>query len=342
MSTGIVFDPRYLDHHMGMGHPENPKRLEAIARALAREEGLSLIPIPARQASAADIELIHAHEYVGLVAGTSGRDFVVLDPDTSATAKTYQTACLAAGGVLAAADAVMQGEVRNAFAFVRPPGHHAEVNRAMGFCIFNNIAIAAEHLLRRRGLERILIVDWDVHHGNGTQNAFSSRRDVLFFSTHQSPFYPGSGRPGECGYGPGEGFTVNVPLRPGRGDADFLHIYRQILRPIAASFRPDFILVSAGFDIARGDLLGGMFVSPEGFAALTAELAAMAESLCRGRLLFVLEGGYNEDALASGAISVLGQLCGRDLAPAFIGKPSDETLEDLSPVIDMQKKYWPI
>jgi acetoin utilization deacetylase AcuC-like enzyme len=225
-------------------------------------------------------------------------------------------------------------------ALVRPPGHHAELNRAMGFCFFNNAALAAEHLIRRRGLKRVLVADWDLHHGNGTQNAFYSRRDVLYFSTHQSPLFPGTGSPGERGHGEGVGFTVNVPLRRGKTDADYLAVYRNLLGPIAAEFEPEFIIVSAGFDIFVGDPLGGMLVTGEGFAALGAEFVRLAAALCGGKLLFVLEGGYNLEGLAEGVRRVLGQMTGTDPLPGLEPVLSKEATEDVAGIVRVQRPCW--
>jgi acetoin utilization deacetylase AcuC-like enzyme len=340
--TGIVRDDRYLAHHMGPGHPESPRRLEAIHAMLDRNAGLSLTRIEPRPATRAEIEAVHAPEYFGYLAATAGREFASLDGDTAATARTFETALLAAGGVIEAAEAVRRGDVRNAFALVRPPGHHAESNRAMGFCFFNNVAVAAEHLIRAGGLRRILIADWDLHHGNGTQHSFYSRRDVLFFSTHQSPLYPGTGSWDEIGHAQGEGFTVNVPLRPGKTDGDYRFIYRHLLGPIAEAYEPEFILVSAGFDIGQGDPLGSMRVSADGFAALTVELKTLADSLCGGRLLLVLEGGYDAAALAEGVHSSLLHLSGRTASPDIAAEPSIETQKEIMPVIDIQRRFWPL
>jgi len=341
MTTGIVKDRRYFDHNMGAGHVESPDRLRAIYALI--EEGLSfpVESVEPRPASKKEIECVHAPEYVDFISRTAGRPYVRLDPDTSTTAESYETALLAAGGALEAADKIMDGKIRNGFALVRPPGHHAEYNQAKGFCLFNNIAIAAEHLLRNRGLAKVLIADWDLHHGNGTQNAFYLRNDVLFFSTHQFPHYPGSGHWDEVGAEAGEGFTVNVPLAAGKGDGDYLFIYRNVLGPIAAAYRPDFILVSAGFDIYGGDPLGGMEITKEGFGALAAELKAMADKLCRGRILFVLEGGYSLTGLAEGVESVLSQLSGKGKPPAVKADISAGARKEIAPVFDIHRKYWP-
>lgn len=342
MTTGIVTDRRYLDHNMGAGHIESPDRIEAIYDMI--EKGLPFSPelIEPRRASREEIEYVHAHEYVGFISLTAGRSYTLLDPDTSTTAKSYETALLAAGGGLKAAEMIMDGKIKNGFALVRPPGHHAEHNRAMGFCIFNNVAIAAEHLLRDHGLKRILIADWDLHHGNGTQNSFYLRDDVLYFSTHQFPYYPGSGYWDEVGAKAGKGFTVNVPLTAGKTDQDYLFIYRNVLGPIAKAYKPEFILVSAGFDIYGGDPLGGMEVTAEGFGALAAELTAMAKEHCQGRILFLLEGGYSLEGLAEGVKQVLVQISGTGKPSALKADISITTQKEITPVFDIHRKYWPL
>ena len=222
-------------------------------------------------------------------------------PDAPASRGSYEVALLAAGGVQAAVDAVMRGTVSNAFCAIRPPGHHALKNKAMGFCLFNNIAIAARYIQKHYQLSRVLIVDWDVHHGNGTQAMFYDDPTVLYFSVHQSPFYPGTGGAEETGEGKGLGFTRNIPMAAGSGDDEYRRAFSQELRPLAASFKPDFVLVSAGFDAAKDDLLGGMKVTPAGYAELTRIVRDIADQSCRGRLVTVLEGGYNLESLAASA-----------------------------------------
>ena len=342
LSTGVVRDRRYLDHTMGSGHVESPLRLEAIYRMLAEERPDNLQEILPRPATQEELELIHTAAYVRAIRETAGRPMVVLDPDTSASALTWETARLAVGGTIEAAEAVRRGAVRNAMALVRPPGHHAQAGRAMGFCIFNNVAVAAAHLVRNSGLSRVLIADWDLHQGNGTQQAFYDRRDILYFSTHQYPYYPGTGFWNETGQGEGQGFTVNIPLSPGKTDRDYLFIYRNILGPLAAEFRPEFILVSAGFDIFSGDPLGGMEVSPEGFAALAAELLSMAAHHCQGRILFALEGGYHLVGLREGVKQVLRQMNGTGEPPSIPAEASASTLKELGPALQHLRKFWKI
>ncbi len=264
---------------MGAYHPENPGRLEVLYRMLQEEISFPYLAIEPRRATEKEIELVHTPAYFGLIKETAGKERVYLDPDTSTSPLSFETALLATGGLLKAIDLILKGKIQNAFALVRPPGHHAEPSRAMGFCIFNNVAVAAEYLIKKRGFHRILIVDWDVHHGNGTQNAFYSRRDVLYFSTHQVPLYPGSGYWAETGAGDGEGYTINVPLYAGKTDEDYLFIFQKILAPLASQYRPEFILVSAGFDISQGDTLGGMRISGDGFAAMTSELLKLGRRI---------------------------------------------------------------
>ncbi len=342
MRTGILKDGRFANHHMEPGHVESPERIIALNRMV--EEGIRFpfLTLRPRAASEKEIALIHDPSYVRLVKSTAGRERVVLDPDTSTSELTWETALLAAGGCLQAADLILEGKVRNALALVRPPGHHAEINAARGFCIFNNIAIAGEHLIRERGLKRVLIADFDLHHGNGTQHAFYDRADVLFFSTHQYPFYPGSGHWSEVGEGSGEGFTFNVPLEPGKTDGDFAFIFERLLAPAAREFKPDFMLVSAGFDIYGGDPLGGMDVTASGFGAVAAILTDLADELCDGRLLFVLEGGYNLLGLKEGVKAVIEQIAQAARRPAVAAEASPQARSELSPVFKQMSRYWPL
>jgi acetoin utilization deacetylase AcuC-like enzyme len=340
MKPGIVFDRRYADHMMGPYHPESPERVLVLNRMLEEEAAGTFVPIEPRPATESELEWVHEKAYVEFIKSTAGRDGVFLDGDTSAGAKTYETALLAAGGVMRALDEVLAGRVSNALALVRPPGHHAEANRAMGFCFFNNVAVGAEHLIHRHGLRRILIVDWDLHHGNGTQHAFYSRSDVLYFSTHQVPLYPGTGATRETGDGPGRGFNLNVPLAAGKGDDDFLYIFRHILGPVAAEYHPEFILVSAGFDIARTDPLGGMLVSREGFGRLADALLAMAAQSCPGRVAVVLEGGYDLAALKDGVQEVLARLSLPSPAPLSEPELSAVTRRQIEPCVQTFREFW--
>jgi len=286
---------------MGAGHPESPNRLRAIMQRL-EQSGLAaeLTRLASRTAEDEWITLVHRPEYVGHLnreAPTSGR--VSLDADTSMSPGSLLAAYLAAGGALSGVDAIMADQVQHVFCAVRPPGHHAEAGRAMGFCLFNNVAIAARYAQKRYGVQRVLIVDWDVHHGNGTQHSFEADPSVLFFSTHQYPHYPGTGRATECGTGAGEGFTINVPMEAGEGDDDYRAVFQKVLVPAADAFKPELVIISAGFDAHRDDPLASMGLTEEGYADLTSIVAGIATRHCRGRLLSSLEGGYNLTALAA-------------------------------------------
>jgi acetoin utilization deacetylase AcuC-like enzyme len=340
MTLGIVKDERFADHAMGPFHVESPSRITAVNKIIEKELDVPFLLIPPRPALEDELAWIHTRSHIAFLKETADKPPRMIDPDTSTSPKTYATALLAAGGGMEAVDAVMQGRVRNAFALIRPPGHHAEPGKAMGFCFFNNTAIAAERLVHVHGLRRILVVDWDLHHGNGIQNAFSARNDVLYFSIHQAPLFPGTGLAGETGTGPGEGFTINVPLRPGKGDGDYLHIIRTILAPVASRFRPEFILVSAGYDVAAGDPLGGMRVTRPGFGRLTAELMTLAEASAQNRMVFFLEGGYDKGALGEGLLETLRTLAGK--SPSEIADPSlsPGLGEDLAPVLASIGKRW--
>jgi acetoin utilization deacetylase AcuC-like enzyme len=298
--TGFVYHPAYLEHDMGAGHPESPDRLRAILRQLKYSgTAARLTNIEPRKAEDEWITQVHTPHYVAVLnrcAPTSGR--ISLDPDTAMSPGSLTATYLAAGGALAAVDAIMSKHVDHVFCAVRPPGHHAEAGRAMGFCLFNNVAIAARYIQKRYGLERVLIVDWDVHHGNGTQHSFEEDPSVLFFSTHQFPHYPGTGRVTERGKGRGEGFTINVPMDAGEGDDEYRAVFRESLVPAADDFRPEFVAISAGFDAHRDDPLASMGLTEEGYANLTRIVAAIAKRHANGRILSSLEGGYNLTALS--------------------------------------------
>lgn len=301
VGTGLVYSDLYLKHDTGAGHPERPERLTAIVARL-RQQGLwsGLVQLKPLPAAPEWITKVHSPEYVERVKRSCQTGLGYVDsPDAPASRASYDTALLAAGGVIGALDAVMAGQIKNAFCAIRPPGHHASKDHAMGFCLFNNVAIAARYLQQKHHLARILIVDWDVHHGNGTQAIFYEDPTVFYFSTHQSPFYPGTGQAEERGQGQGLGFTLNVPLPAGSGDAEYTKAFDEQLKPAADKFRPDFVLISAGFDAAQGDLLGRMKITPAGYAALTRRVKAIAAQHCHARLVSLLEGGYNLETLAA-------------------------------------------
>jgi len=342
MSTGIVKDWQYMEHNMGAFHVESPQRIEAIYQMIEKEISFPYLEIEPCPAKREEILMVHSSSYFQIIKETSGKERVTLDPDTSTSPRSYEVALLAAGGLLKATDLIMAGKIKNGFALVRPPGHHAEASRAMGFCLFNNVAIAAEYLIKKYSLKRILIVDWDLHHGNGTQHSFQNRNDVLYFSTHQYPHYPGTGYWDETGEGAGEGFTVNVPLAAGKTNEDYLFIFQKILAPITTAYKPEFILVSAGFDIYRDDPLGGMQITEEGFGALTYELLSLAHDFCQDKILFTLEGGYNLQGLQQGVKHILLHLGGEAKPPDIKKEASLLTQEALTPIFQTQKKYWQI
>jgi len=301
--TGIVYGDVYLRHTMPAGHPERPERLTAIIERLKKKDLYSqFFLIEPSQAPLEWITTIHTKEYVERVRESCESRAGYLDTaDVPICGQSYEVALQAAGGVLGAVDMVMAGEIKNAFCAVRPPGHHALKDKAMGFCIFNNVAIAARYIQKHYGLERILIVDWDVHHGNGTQAAFYDDPTVLYFSVHQYPFYPTTGSEQERGTGEGLNYTINVPMPAGSNDADYKRIFEDELVAAALSFEPDFVLISAGFDACEEDTIGGMEVTAEGFGELTRIVKRIAERCCEGRLVSVLEGGYNLEKLADAA-----------------------------------------
>ncbi|HLY08184.1 MAG TPA: histone deacetylase [Planctomycetota bacterium] len=297
-STALVYRDFYLRHNDIPTQVEVPDRLRVIIARL-KESGLmsQLVRIEAPPADLEWITQVHTKEHVERIRqaclwlkdGYTNMDTT----DVAITGRTFDVAVCAVGGVLAGVDAVMNGKVRNAFCAVRPPGHHALPDRPMGFCIFNNVAIAARYLQRRYGLKKILIVDWDCHHGNGTQEIFYDDPDVFYFSTHQSPFYPRTGQPSEKGGPNALGTKLNVPLAKGAGNGEILKAYKDQLEPAARAFRPEFILISAGFDAAKGDLLGGLSLTPEGYMEMTRIVKGLAAELCQGRLVSTLEGGYS-------------------------------------------------
>ena len=342
--TGIVKDERYLNHQMGAYHPESPQRLEVIYSMLEEPDMKGcFIDVPVRLAEKEELIMVHAPEYVDRLAGTAGRDYTYLDPDTQTCADSYEAALLAAGGFCEAVSMVCSGDLHNAFALVRPPGHHAESARAMGFCLFNNVAIGARFAQRCMNMERILVVDWDLHHGNGTQHSFEEDDSILYFSTHQYPYYPGSGAYHEMGTGAGRGYTVNVPMSVGHGDGEFVSVFEAILKPIALEFDPQMILVSAGFDIYMGDPLGGMNVTPEGFAGLTRSIMNIADLCCDGKVVITLEGGYSLQGLRDSARDVLRELADisrTDLARIMERASKRAVAEMVGGVKRVHEQYW--
>jgi acetoin utilization deacetylase AcuC-like enzyme len=310
----VIEDPRYREHRGPPGHPERPERLAAVAEALDGARP-SLLALPAREATDEELLRVHERELVATVAAAAAAAPTHLDPDTFVSARSHQVARLAAGAAIDLASAVATGAVPSGLAAVRPPGHHAETGRAMGFCLFNNVAVAARALQAVHGVDKLLVFDWDVHHGNGTQHAFETDPSILYFSMHQFPYYPGSGSFGEIGVGRGEGATVNVPLPAGSGDAEYVGVIERVLAPVVRGFRPELILVSAGFDAHRDDPLAAMEVSATGYRAMAAWVRGLADEACGGRVAYVLEGGYAATGLREGVAAVLAASLGPDPGP---------------------------
>ena len=310
--TAFVYHPDFLLHDTAAGHPERSERLEAIIGQLqAGPLWDRLLHIQPRIAHRPALLRVHAESHIDRIAGLAAIDRPVqITPDTNGSPGTYRAALLAAGAPLAAIDAVLAARAKNAFCCSRPPGHHAEFDQVMGFCFFNNIAVAARYLQSECGIARVAIIDWDVHHGNGTQHSFESDDTVLFFSIHQFPHYPGTGAKSERGFDAGQGYTINIPVSAGATDADFIRHFEESLTPALNDFRPDFILLSAGFDAHCDDPLGQLLLSEEGFGALTRFLLAQADAHCQGRLVSLLEGGYDLAATAASVERHLEELLG--------------------------------
>jgi acetoin utilization deacetylase AcuC-like enzyme len=309
LQTLVLTDRRFLAHDAGVGHPESPARLRAILSDLERAPPSGVVFETPRAATDAEIDAAHAPGHrarLQSLAGVRAR----IDTDTAMSEGSFEAAQLAAGAAVGAVEAVWSGRAENAFALVRPPGHHAEAAQSMGFCLFNNAAIAAEAALRL-GARRVLVLDWDVHHGNGTQHIFEARSDVLYMSSHQYPFYPGTGAPTDVGVGAGRGFTVNCALPPGQRDADYGAVFHDLFLPAARAFDPDLVMVSAGFDPHERDPLAEMRVTERGFAAMASGVAELARETCGGKLVLLLEGGYDLAALPASVRACLEVMGGR-------------------------------
>lgn len=307
--TALLISDQFQLHATGR-HPENAGRLVAVHQHLAEcgmlDERPVLEPAPA---TAEDVALVHEPRYIAMVEHLATSGGGQLDTDTIVSPRSYQVALLAAGSAITAVDLVLDQGVHRAFALSRPPGHHALRNRGMGFCLFNSIVIAAQHAIERRGLRRVAIIDWDVHHGNGTQAIFYETDQVFYTSVHQSPLFPGTGSADETGAGPGSGYTLNVALPPGSDDERYLWVLDELIGTRVAAFQPELILVSAGFDAHRDDPLANMAVTEDGFFAIASRMRSWADTLTDGRLVLLLEGGYNQRALA---LSVAATIHGLD------------------------------
>lgn len=342
--VGTALDRRFFKHVSPEEHPENPKRLEVVQSLLERPQfAESLRRIPARAAVLKDLLRVHTRAHVDRLAETAGTRMPVFpDPDTYVTADSWEAARYAAGTTVATVKAILEDELDAAFVFARPPGHHAEADRTSGFCLLNNIAIAAAHAVEAKGLERVLVLDWDLHHGNGTQHSFYSRKDILYMSLHQHPHFPGSGAVAEVGSGEGRGFNVNVPLPAGRGDRDYLAVFRDVFLPIARQYQPELVLVSAGFDPYYLDPLGGMKVTAEGFGRMTRHLLDLADECSGGRIAFVLEGGYHLEGLRDSVRVVLDTMIAEN--PSASADPGEAPSPDGKASIEKAKQqhaeFW--
>jgi len=332
MTTALIYDPIFLEHITPHNHPERPERLKmamGVLKALNWLERDGLVQMTPRAATEDELAMVHDRTYIQYVAAAAqkvaeeqlqgGRPTRYFAPNTYISARSYEAAIKAAGAPLTAIDAIMKGEIDNAYCLVRPPGHHALPDDTMGFCLFNNVAVAARYAIDHYGLERVMIIDYDVHHGNGTQDIFYTDPRVLYFSTHQAPFYPGTGLSEERGEGAGLGTTINVPLPATTGYETYEPVFRQVMAPAADRFNPQLILVSAGFDAHWSDPLGGMNLSTAGFAQLTGIIIELAQFLCDGRLVMVQEGGYNLDAMAACVATCVNWLLGDDAAVDSLG-----------------------
>ena len=343
MPTGVIVSDDFRKHDPGRGHPESVERMGAVTRAI-RAPGLASKPaiISPKAAEKEHILLVHWERLYDEVMATRGKERTYLDSDTVASAATADVAHLAVGAVLTGIDRVMdsnrEDRLDNVFAFPRPPGHHAKPDKAMGFCFFNNVAVGAMYALKRYQLRRILVLDFDVHHGNGTQKAFYTSPEVLYLSTHQSPHYPGTGGIHETGKDEGEGYTLNVPMPAGMGDREYLRVFRDVLVPVGLEYKPELVLVSAGFDAHRDDPLGGMDLSSAGYGAIAGEILRLAREACEGRVVFALEGGYNLVALEESIASVLGVMSGGSVEePGAPPGGAEELVKELRAV---HGEYW--
>jgi acetoin utilization deacetylase AcuC-like enzyme len=313
--TAIVYDDGYLRHETG-AHPETSKRLERI-KALVSEDPIwrEVVLLKPRKATVAEVEYIHSLEYIRSIESACQQGMRFLDADTIISPDSYWVALLAVGGVLTAIDAVMDGLADNALALVRPPGHHAEPERAMGFCLFNNVAIGARYAQKKYNLERVAIIDWDVHHGNGTQKAFYSDPSVLYISLHQYPLFPGTGSRVEEGVGQGRGFTLNIPMSPGGGDIEYMTAFQEQVLPRLDAFNPQLLLISAGFDAHMDDPLASMNLTNQGFNKMAQLLIHVAHKTCQDRLVSVLEGGYSLSSLPYTVLDHIYALSGAQVIP---------------------------
>ena len=340
MSVLLIHSERFAEHQTPPGHPERPERAEIFDVVASRWRDRGLEIVAPRKATREQLARVHDAEYLQLIADTSGRSRR-LDTDTYTSPESYEVALLAAGAAVDAVERVMSGTHHAAVALVRPPGHHAERRRAMGFCLYNNVAVAAAHA-RSQGARRVAIVDFDVHHGNGTQHLFDDDPHVLYVSTHQFPYYPGTGAAGEVGHGAGQGFTVNLPLESGAVAEDFQVAFDEVVLPVLRQFEPDLLILSAGFDAHEDDPLGGLRLTADAFSAMTMALRAVSEECCRGRIVAVTEGGYDLHALAASLNATIDVLYGPLAAPVWpsSGVASHRGAESVRQARAALRAYW--
>lgn len=326
MSVALVYSPLYLLHNKGIEHPESPQRLAGLVKRLQNSSFANELEwLDPREVEEDSLLKVHSKSYVNVVRLLAFMGGGWLDEDTFVSARSFDIALLAVGGAIRAIEYAWKTG-QHSFALIRPPGHHASYDKGAGFCLFNNIACAIRYAQEHLGLRKVLIVDWDLHHGNGTQDIFYKDSSVLYFSLHQYPWYPGTGKVEEIGEGEGRGYTVNVPLPAGCGDEEYISVFEEVLRPLARRFAPDLMAVSAGFDAHFADPLGGMLVSPYGYAMMTRILKELNEELCEGGIFLVLEGGYNLDGLLASVQAVIGELLGVPLSLYPREKEVDESI----------------
>jgi len=339
----LISSHRFAEHQTPPGHPERPERAQVMDGVAGRWRARGGEVVAPREATHEQLARVHDDPYIRRISELRDRS-VALDPDTYTSPDSYEVALLAAGAAIDAVERVMDGSHTCTLAMVRPPGHHAEPAHAMGFCLFNNVAIAAAHARQALGARRVAIVDYDVHHGNGTQHMFDRDPSVLYVSTHQYPYYPGTGGVEEIGTGPGEGFTVNLPLESGGVDADFEQVFSRVALPVLRQFSPDLILVSAGFDAHERDPLATMRATEAGFAAMTMALRSVAEECCKGRMALVTEGGYDLQALDASLEAVVQTLAGPVAAPAWPSSGAVSTRGRVSAdaAVAVLGKHWKV
>ncbi len=347
-SVGLFYHPLFLKHLTGFNHPERPERLSSVLTLLEKEKVFSKVKLlEPEPASFSELTKVHSVNYLNYLKEATQKAGY-LDADTVVSPDSFEAACLASGAVISAVDKILDGEIEKAFCLVRPPGHHALSERAMGFCLLNNLAIGAKHALEERKLRKIFIFDWDAHHGNGLQDIFYDDSSVLYISIHQSPLYPGTGNFNEIGEGGGKGFTINISVPPGSGDDFYLYIFKRIVVPIVNEFSPDLIMVAAGYDGHFADYLSQLNLTIKGYTEMTKEICVLASKNCDGRVLFSLEGGYNLEALSHAVLATLNVMASLGLK---ISEPFKETFitcvdekkeKVLALVRKVQDRYWHI